>query len=91
VIIWRKNWYSLYLKAADGLLEDFIDTHTYLKSLSTEKPYTDLKAAYAKLYSWIYIHNLFHAIYVGTYLWKETLEKPLLKALYKTLFTYTMV
>jgi hypothetical protein len=88
---WRKNWYSLYLKAADGLLEDFLKANSYLKSLSTEKPYTDLKSAYARLYSWTYISNLFQEIYVGTYLWKDTLDNPKLKALYKTVFTYTMV
>jgi hypothetical protein len=91
VLQWRKNWFSLYLDAAEVLIQELLAANGYLKALSTEKPYTDLKSAYARLYSWLYIGNLFHQIDVGTYVWKDTLEKPLMKALYKTMYTYTMV
>jgi hypothetical protein len=73
------------------VIQDLLASNAYLKALPTEKPYAELKSAYARLYSWVYISDLFHGIYVGTYLWKETLDKPMLRALYKTIFTYTMV
>jgi hypothetical protein len=91
VLQWRKNWYSLYISVADNLIQDLLAANAYLKALPTEKPYVELKSAYGRLYSWVYISDLFHGIYVGTYLWKETLENPMLRALYKTIFTYTMV
>jgi hypothetical protein len=91
VIQWRKNWFSLYLEAADQMVQEFVKVNAYLKALSTEKPYADLKSAYARLYSWVHVSQLFHAIDVGTFLWKETLDNPKMKALYKTIFTYTMV
>jgi hypothetical protein len=91
VLQWRKNWYSLYISVADNLIQDLLAANAYLKALPTEKPYAELKSAYGRLYTWVYISDLFHAIYVGTYLWKETLDKPKLKALYKTIFTYTMM
>jgi hypothetical protein len=91
VLQWRKNWYALYIETAEEILQNLLDTNSYLKALPTEKPYVDLKSAYSRFYSWTQINQLFHAIHVGTYLWKDTLEKPNSKALYKTLFTYTMV
>jgi hypothetical protein len=91
VISWRKNWYSLYISAADNMIQNLLSANAYLKALPNDKPYAELKSAYGRLYSWVYISDLFHSIYVGTYLWKETLEKPIMKALYKTIFTYTMV
>jgi hypothetical protein len=42
-------------------------------------------------YCWTHISDLFNGIYVGTYLWKDTLDKPKMKALYKIMFTYTMM
>jgi hypothetical protein len=91
VLTWRKNWYALYIESAEAILQNLLDTNSYLKSLPTEKPYVDLKSAYSRFYTWTQIHQLFNAIHVGTYLWKDTLEKPNTKALYKTLFTYTML
>jgi hypothetical protein len=91
VMQWRKNWFSLYLEVADQKIQDFVKVNAYLKALSTEKPYADLKSAYARLYGWAHVQDLFRGIDVGTFLWKDTLDKPKLKALYKTIFTYTMM
>jgi hypothetical protein len=91
VLQWRKNWYALYIEVAEEILRNLVNTNGYLKALPTEKPYVDLKSAHSRFYSWTQINQLFQAIHVGTYLWKDTLDKPNSKALYKTLFTYTMV
>jgi hypothetical protein len=91
VLQWRKNWYALYIESAEGILQNLLQNHAYLRALPTEKPYMELKSAYSGFYSWTQVNQLFHAIDVGSYMWKDTLDNPKTTALYKTLFVYTMV
>jgi hypothetical protein len=44
VLQWRKNWYALYIEAAEEILRNLVNTNSYLKALPTEKPYVDLKS-----------------------------------------------
>jgi hypothetical protein len=73
------------------ILNNPLNTNSYLKALPTEKPYNDLKSAYSRCYSWTQVQQLFNGIYVGTYLWKDTLENPKMNALYTTIYVYTLM
>ena len=86
---WRKNWASLYIKAANAIQSEIEEANPFMEDL----PIDGLRSTYTSKYSWALIHRLFQEIFVGIIDWRETLRDPEsgISKLYKNVFTYTML
>lgn len=83
---WRKNWFSLYFMEVDILQRRLQDENRGYQALTGN----ELREAYASHFSY---ENFFALMGTSRAVvdWRATLEDKNMNALYKTIFTYSLV
>lgn len=86
ILSWRKNWFSTYYAQVDELQAILQKNHGWLVGLEGK----NLHDAYASHYTFENFYRLMGTTRAVVN-WNMTLDQPMAKRLYKTIFTFSLV